>query len=413
MILFSNIALALDSVKGNKLRTFLTLLSVAIGVFAITGAGALVESIDATVTAQLDELGETVYYINRVPMIQMNAGGGNWRKYMARKNLTIRQFEELKKHSSIPIDFSVFTESNQVEVKLNEEKTDNDVVLIACDAAFLPMFNYHPEKGRSFTDLEIQTGAKVTVVGNDIVQRLTTDGNLLGKDIKIAGHKFSVIGITKPKGTMMGQSQDKYVVVPMLWFLKYYAKEGMNENLSFGLKSPSLGMLNKSKDETIGILRGIRNCKPWEMNNFEIEDNSSITEQFSSITQYLSFFGAACGAVALLAAGVGIMNMMLVSVKERTREIGIRKAVGAKSTSILTQFLVEAVTLCLLGAVIGITIGVLLGFALSGLVGITLGIPYMWISFSIITCTILGIVSGAYPAWKAARLDPIESLRYE
>jgi len=413
MIFFSNVNLALESIRTNKLRTFLTLLSVSIGVFAITGAGALVESINTTITAQLEEYGETVYYVNRIPMIQMGAGHGHWRKYMARKNLTIRQYEELKKYSTLPIDICVWNQSNYIEVKLNEEKTDKDVIMVAADASFMPMTNYHAEKGRSFTDLEVQTGARVTVVGNDIAQRLTTDGNILGKQIKIDGHKFTVIGVTKPKGTMMGQSQDKYVIVPILWFLKYYAREGMNENLSFGLKAPSMPMLNKSKDETIGILRSIRNCKPWETNNFELEDNKALTEQFSSITQYLSFFGAACGIVALLAAGVGIMNMMLVSVKERTREIGVRKAVGAKSTAILTQFLVEAVTLCLFGAFIGILIGIFLGFSLSGLIGINLGIPYIWIVFSIVTCTILGIVSGAYPAWKAARLDPIESLRYE
>jgi len=411
MILFSNISLAFDSLKANKLRTFLTLLSVSIGVFAITGAGALVESIDATVTQQLEEYGETAYYVNRIPM--MMGGHGSWRKYAARKNLTIKQYEELKKHSTIPQEFCVWNQSHIVEIKLNEEKTNKDIIMIACDASFIPLTNYHPEKGRAFTEFEVQSASRVAVVGNDIAQRLTTDGNIIGKEIKIDGHKFTVIGVPKPKGSMMGQSQDKYVMVPIFWFLKYYAKEGMQENLSFGVKAPSVEMLNKSKDETTGILRSIRNCKPYEMNNFELEDNSSLTEQFSSITQYLSFFGAACGAVALLAAGVGIMNMMLVSVKERTREIGVRKAVGAKSFAILTQFLVEAVTLCLFGAVIGIFIGMFISFSLGGLIGIKLGIPYLWIIFSIISCTILGIVSGGYPAWKAARLDPIESLRYE
>ena len=413
MLLFSNISLAFEAVVKNKLRTFLTLLSVAIGVFAITGVGALVESIDTTMSAELDALGETVYYVNRIPMIQVGVETMGWRTYSARKNLNIRQYEEAKKHSTLPVDICVWNQANMVEVKLKEEKTDKDVIMIASDASFLPMFNYHPEFGRSFTDLEIKTGAKVAVIGNDIAMRLSPNASILGKEIRIDGHKFTVIGIPKVKGSMMGQSQDKYVVVPIIWFLRYYAKEGMNENLSFGFKAPSMAMLNKSKDETIGILRSIRNCKPWEINNFEIEDNKALSEQLSSITQYLSFFGAACGAAALLAAGVGIMNIMLVSVKERTREIGIRKAVGAKSTSILTQFLVEAVTLCLLGAVIGIIIGVVFGFLLGGLMGINLGMPYSWIVFSIVTCTILGIVSGAYPAWKAAKLDPIESLRYE
>lgn len=414
MNIIENFSLALTSVRANKLRTFLTLLSVSIGVFAITGAGALVESINSTVTSQMDELGETVYYVQRTPLLQMGGGPGYWRKWISRKHLTYRQFQQLQEKSTIPTDMCVYADGGTTVVKHNELKTDNNVAIIPATASFMPMLNYHPEKGRAFTEIEVQYASKVAVIGSDVASKLFPNSeNAVGKTIKIDAYTFTIIGVTKPKGSMMGQSQDNYVIVPISWYIRYYSTEGNNTDLRYAIKAPNMKQLNASMDETIGILRSIRNCNPWEDNSFDIADNQALMDQFSSMTQYLSIFGAACGAIALLAAGVGIANMMLVSVKERTREIGIRKAVGAKSSSILLQFLVEAVTLCLLGAFIGIFIGVLIGGVFGKLVGMSLGIPYMWILFSLITCILLGIISGAYPAWRAAKLDPIESLRYE
>jgi putative ABC transport system permease protein len=166
-------------------------------------------------------------------------------------------------------------------------------------------------------------------------------------------------------------------------------------------------------DESIGIMRSLRNVKPWEDNSFEIETNETISSQFASFTEYLSMFGIASGIISLLAAGVGIMNIMLVSVKERTREIGIRKAIGAKKNWILFQFIIEAITLCQLGGVIGIAFGVIAANGLSTLINAETQIPLFWVLFSVGTCTLMGLIFGSYPAWKAASLDPIDALRYE
>lgn len=412
MNILESIKIALYSIKTNKLRTFLTLLSISIGVFAITGAGALVKSIDATVSEQLESLGESVYYVQRMPMIGF--GGGHWRKYSSRKSMTYKLFKNLKQYSNIPVDFAAYTTSSGITVKYENEKTDPNVILIGSSASYFSMLNQEVEIGRPYFEIEVDASSKVAVVGNDIVEKLfSKNKSPLGRTIRVGKHNFTIIGVTKPKGATMGQSQDNHVLIPITVFLRYYTPNSSDADLSYAIKAPSKNLLSQSMNETIGVLRSLRNCKPWEDNNFEIEDNSSLSTQFSDLTKYLTFFGIACGVVALIAAGVGIMNIMLVSVKERTREIGIRKAVGAKSKTILFQFIVEAVTLCQIGALAGIIIGILVGAGFGQIMGLNLGIPTNWIIFSILVCTILGVVSGAYPAWKAANLDPIEALRYE
>ncbi len=400
---------AFDSVRTNKLRTFLTLLSISIGVFAIIGAGSLVDSINKTLFSELESLGRNSFFIRRIPALEF---GHDWRKYMKRKPINYSVVKELKRQLVSPEFVTAYGFSSAHTVKAGEYETDPDVQLFGGDEYFLNVMNTNISKGRFFSREDIDLNKDFAIIGNDIVVKVFPNINPIGKKIKIKNHNFTVIGVLQPKGAILGQSQDNRVIVPISQFLRYFASF-WEQDLTVAVKSPDYESLNDVIDETVSVMRSIRNLKPWQENDFEIETNESLSEQFASFTDFLSYFGAFSGIIALIAAGVGIMNIMLVSVKERTREIGIRKAVGAKRRWILTQFIIEAITLCQVGGLIGIALGIVASAFLGSMLGIRLVLPIEWVIFSIAICTLLGLIFGAYPAWKAARLDPIDALRYE
>jgi len=409
MNVIESIILAFDSVRVNKLRAILTLLSIAIGVFAIVGAGTLVQSINNAVTGEMAALGENMFSIFRVPRIQT---GHTWRKYSQRKPITYSQYMDFKNNLDIAKAVSSQSTSSGYTVQYGNQATDPDVTLIGTDENHLMITNTNLTAGRPITAQDIELNRKVALIGNDIVVKVFANITPIGKKIKIGNNYFTVIGILEEKGAILGQSQDNKVIIPISQFLRYYANM-WDESLDISIMAHSQIALQPTIDEAIGQMRAIRNVKPWQDNDFELETNESISDQFASLTGYLSYFGLFSGAIALIAAGVGIMNIMLVSVKERTREIGIRKAVGAKRFWILLQFIIETITLCQIGGFIGIGLGVLGGLMLANSINISLTFPIDWVVISIVICTILGVVSGSYPAWKAATLDPIDALRYE
>ena len=405
-----SIFLALDSIRVNKLRASLTLLSISIGVFAIIGAGTLVESFNKTVTGEMAALGENAFMVKRMPSIQL--GGHTWRKYRKRKPLNYSLYKDFRQRLSPQNLVCATSQSSAHIVKYEARETNPDVTLIGTDENYFYIQNASIATGRGFLKDDIEFNRNIAVIGQDIVDALFSNRNPLDKEITINNHKFRVVGILEEKGAIMGQSQDNKVVIPLTQVLKYYAHR-WEESLDIQIKAPDRESLDDAVDESIGIMRSLRDVKPWEDNSFEIETNESISKQFSSLTQYLSLFGFVSGFIALVAAGIGIMNIMLVSVKERTREIGIRKAVGAKSRWILWQFIIETITLSQVGGLIGISIGLFGAYIFGNVMNFTTVFPVTWVIISIIICTILGIVSGAYPAWKASKLDPIDALRYE
>lgn len=403
------IVMAFKSFGHYKLRTALTLLSIAIGVFAIMGSGTLVNSIDNAVKNEMANLGDNSFKFKKFPDITI---GSSWHKYWKRKAITYSQAKELKKNLTLAQFVSVESASRQHTIKAGNLSTDSDVKIIGCDENFFIMNNVNIEKGRAFTEEDIQFNRNVAIIGKDVEIKIFPDINPIGQKIYIKHQAFTVIGLLEQRGAILGQSQDNIVLIPVTQFLKYYATY-WEESLNIIVRVESKDKLVPAMDEAIGLMRTIRNDKPWEENSFEVITSETISDQFSVFTTTLSLFGGFSGFIALLAAGVGIMNIMLVSVKERTREIGIRKAVGAKNRWILNQFIIEAIVLCQVGGVIGIILGYFSANFLGNLLNVNIIFPIFWVIFSLIICTFIGFIFGAYPAWKAAKLDPIDALRYE
>lgn len=249
------------------------------------------------------------------------------------------------------------------------------------------------------------------MIGKDVVDKLFSNINPVGQEIRVDGHPLRVIGVLEPQPQMFGSSQDNYIIMPITTFQSFYGKYSYSVNIM---------VMSKSKEDydpviesAIGHLRTIRKDKPGKDNSFEIFSNESIISQINNITSGVKIGALVVSIIALLAAGVGIMNIMLVSVTERTREIGIRKAIGARKFNILNQFLFEAIILCLIGGIIGIVLGVGIGNIAGGLLNAQSAIPYDWVFIGLSLCIFVGIIFGTYPAYKAANLDPIEALRYE
>ncbi|MCS7302841.1 MAG: ABC transporter permease [Bacteroidota bacterium] len=403
---------AFDTFRAQPIRTVLTLVSIAIGIVAIVAAGGAATALEQALTTEITASGAYSLVIQKQPSIITS--GEQWRRYMRRRPISYGQASEYKRRiEGSGALVSLFSAAPSQTVRAGTEHTDPDVTLVGSDEAFFPMRNYQLAAGRPLVAEDIFYARMVAVIGNDVRQDLfPADTDPVGKEIQVQNQRFTIVGVLARKGGIFGQSQDNMVIIPIPVFVRAYAEE-WNYSVSIFVRARNQAHLEHVFDESIGILRSIRNVRPGEENDFEIEELASIANQLGTFLRFVGLFGAFCGGIALVAAGVGIMNIMLISVRERTREIGVRKAVGATVRSILVQFLVEAIVLCQIGALGGIVLGMLFALLLSHLAGIELTIPIGWVVASIGLCTLVGVGFGAYPALKAARLNPIEALRYE
>jgi putative ABC transport system permease protein len=410
MDIFESIKIALDSVRQNKLRAGLTLLSISIGIFTIISIGTMVSSIESTVSSELTAMGGNSFSISRLPAVQM--GGATWRKYRKRDAISYSQAKEFSEQLKSTDRVSYFSASGGKKLKYQTNETNPNVNVFGINEYYLITEKIDLSVGRNLTAQDIDFNRKVCIIGNDVKNSLFKNTDPLGKRIKVEGIRYEIIGVTESRGSVMGQSLDNYVLVPVTDYLKFFANF-WSSSLNIKVEARNAEELPYVLDESIGILRTIRNCKPGEQNSFEVTTAEGLEEQFSGLTVYLSVFGMIIGGIALLAAGVGIMNIMLITVKERTKEIGIRKAVGATRNRILMQFLIEAVTLCELGGLIGIIFGSIFASVIGSLGNLSFSLPGQWILLSLLFCTLMGVFFGVYPARKAALLDPIDALRYE
>ena len=401
--------MAILAIKQNKLRSILTLLGISVGVFSVVGVMTAIKTLESSVESGLNVFATNTFVIQKYPEIQIN--GGKRKKYRNRKNITFQQYEKLKKRSLLPVLISAADGTSVRNISYKDKKIKKSTEIYGGDKGTLRIYNTYLSDGRNFIEEDLHRSKKVCILGMDVVDKLFPFEDPILKKIKIDGLNYNVIGIAERKGEAFGGSQDNYIAVPISTFLERFSSK--NTSIRIHVESENESTYQKTMDEVIGLLRSIRKVVPDQENDFEIVTNAKMIEQFSGFTRGIKIFAFSVSLIALIVAGIGIMNIMLVSVAERIKEIGIRKAIGATKKDILMQFLFEAIFLSQFGGIVGIIMGVGGGNIVAIIFNIPAIIPLDWALIALGVCSVIVIVFGIYPAWRAAQLDPIESLRFE
>lgn len=406
------IRIAFRSVRSNLLRAVLTLFIIAIGITALVGILTAIDSAVFSLNDNFSGLGANSFTIQ--PRGADTGGSREGRRIKRGEPISYKQALEFKDRFDFPAKVSVsVTCTGNAAIKYGEEKTSPTVSVVAIDENFLTSKGYEIQLGRGFTTQEILNGANRALIGADILKTLfnSKPERAINQNIAIGNLQFRVVGILEPKGTSMNQNDDRTILIPLMDGKRYYASQNQNYNVTVSL-SDALQM-DKAESYTIGLFRNVRRLQAIQDNDFEIFKSDSLVSIIRDNTSNLRIAAVAIGLMTLLGAAIGLMNIMLVSVTERTREIGITKALGATRKNIMWQFLTEAVVICQMGGLVGIILGILIGNVVTSFMGGNFLVPWDWITMAIIVCTLVGLASGMYPAMKAARLDPIEALRYE
>jgi putative ABC transport system permease protein len=405
-----SLVMALVSLKTNKLRSTLTLLGIAVGVFSIigvmTGMAVLINSIESG----MSQLGTNTFQVQRMPNFQ-SGNPAERAKLRNRKYIKYEQALKVKENSTFAAAVGIEAWTfGKTAVGPDGKKSNPNIQIAGEDIEGFVTNNWTIGEGRLFTQDELNSGRNVAVLGKQLIDKLFPRTDPIGQTIRVDGHEYQVIGSIEPKGGMLGGDQDNFITIPLTAFFKIYGKE---RDVHLMVQSSSRETFDDCIEQVRGIMRTARQVNPGDEDDFYIFSNDSMIEQFNDFTKYLRLGIMLVSAIALLAAGVGIMNIMLVSVTERTREIGIRKAIGAKKTNILSQFILEAIVISELGGMLGIMLGIIVGNLVAIMLEVPAVIPWDWVAIGFVSCSLIGITFGVYPAWKASNLDPIESLRYE
>jgi len=402
-----SISVSFDALRANKLRSALTTLGIVIGVTTIIGMMSIVQGLQDYMVGELSVLGTNTFQVQKDPAIQF---GHLDEKYRNRKILTVEHASAIEENATLVQAVGTSTWNWGQIVKYKDTKTNPDVVLIGATAGFQTTFNYFVNEGRFLSDTDVEHNRMVIILGLDVAETLFPHSDPVGQYVRVGPHKFRVIGTLEKQGSLLGESRDNRVIIPITAFHKLY---GNQRSISINIKVQDPRQLNQAIEQVTGILRTVRKVSPGKPNDFEIVTSESLIDTFNNMSMGVKFGAIFIAAISLAVGGIGIMNIMLVSVTERTKEIGIRKAVGARRMDVLWQFLIEAIFLGNLGGVIGIILGVLVGILVGTVTPLPTAIPLWAVLLGIGFCSLVGIVFGVYPANKAARLDPIVALRYE
>ena len=403
-------SMAMSALAAHTLRSALTLLGVLVGVFSIIVVMTAMRVMESSIERQLSSLGSQTFMIRKWPGTYFGMSSGDFEKYWRRKNVTMEQGKRLLDKATLPASIGMETSFWSGQIQTRYKSSAPNVQLYGETPGSFPAHNWNLAEGRLLVDADVDSARNVCVLGSGLATNIFPNSSAVGEQVKIDGINYTVIGVLESRGSALGSDQDNFAVVPITTGMNRY---GRWRSLNLLVQARDAASYDATLEEARGAMRVIRKVRPGQEEDFEIASNDSMIEQFNSFTRDVRIGVAVVSSIALLAAGIGIMNIMLVSVTERTREIGIRRAIGAKKRNIMAQFIMEAIVLCEVGGVIGVGMGILGGNATAYLLKLPPVIPVDWVVIGLAICSVVGIVFGTYPAWKAANLDPIESLRYE
>lgn len=409
-LLRENIRIALSSIRTQLLRTILTVFIIGIGIWALVGILTVVSALENTLSSDFASMGANTFNVARYDNAALATNESDLKVNPIISYPQAKAFKENYKYPLTTTSIS-FTAASNAEVKYEAEKTEPEISILGIDEFFLSNSGLELSKGRNFTSFDVQNNAFVCLVGSDFEKGLLKDVNPIDKVISIRGAKFRVIGVLKEKGSTFGNSQDLRVMVPIQIARSLFTAPDINYNVSTMVEKKE--MLNEAVDNAILTMRQVRRLNPVQENNFGVTRSDDLINRILSITQYLGISAWVIGIITIFGSSIALMNIMLVSVTERTREIGVRKALGAKRSTIATQFFIETLVIGQLGGLLGLILGVLSGFGIAAALDFSFVIPWGAIGAAFATTLMVTIVSGSYPAIKASKLDPIEALRYE
>jgi len=405
-----NVLIAFNSIKTQLLRTILTVVIIGIGIWSLVGILSAVKAMENSISGSFASMGSNTFNIQRYDF-NIQRGGRERKKVnpiISYQN--IREFLAIYEYPTTQTSLS-FVGTRAAEVKFESEKTDPEVQVFGINEFYLENTGTEIENGRNFTIFDIQNNNKVCIIGSDFLKSLFLNDNPIGKTISIRGVKFKVVGVLETKGSTFGNNQDLRILIPIQVARGIFTEPNINYTISIMVKEKEL--LNAAQDEAIVTFRNIRRLSPIEKDNFGIERSDDLINRIASITGYLEVAAWIISIITILGSSIALMNIMLVSVTERTREIGVRKALGAKNATISTQFFIETIVIGQIGSVLGIILGVLTGLAFSSFFESEFSLPWIPMIWATIITFVVAIIAGFYPAMKASKLDPIESLRYE
>ena len=410
------IRIAFDSIKSQLLRTVLTVLIIAIGIMALVGILSGIAALENTISSNFSAMGSNTLNIRQYePTIRISVGGRSRQRERSKINpvISYRNIKDFKTNYNFPFtNVGVsFYGTRFAEVKYENNKTDPEVAVIGSNENFIENAGLEIENGRSLNVFDIENSNAVCVIGSDLLKALFPDENPIDKTISVRGSKFKVVGVLKEEGSTFGNNQDLRIIIPIEKARSIYTNPNINYDLS--IKVDKIDMLEGAQDDAIVTFRNIRGLSPIETNDFGITRSDDLLNRVTENASALYIAAWIISIITIFGSTIALMNIMLVSVSERTREIGVRKALGAKSKTIAFQFFMETIIIGQLGGILGIILGILIGLGISKAFNLDFTTPWVAMISATTIAFVVAVVSGLYPATKAAKLDPIESLRHE